>query len=99
MLEQSTRTLRPSRLPPQSVLVNALESVANAIFITDETGHIVWTNQAFCCLCGYSPEELLGNTPAMLASGMQSKSFYADLWQTILSGSVWRGIVIDRRKD
>jgi len=30
---------------------------------------------------------------------MQSKSFYADLWHTILSGNAWRGILIDRRKD
>lgn len=99
MFQQSTRSDRSHHLPQQTLLVNALESVANAIFITDETGHIVWTNRAFSRLCGYSPEELFGNTPAMLSSGMQSKSFYTDLWQTILSGKVWRGIVIDRRKD
>ena len=56
-------------------------------------------NQAFSRLCGYAPEELFGNTPAMLNSDMQSKPFYVDLWQTILSGKVWRGIIIDRRKD
>lgn len=42
---------------------------------------------------------MFGNTPAMLSSGIQSKSFYTDLWRTILSGKVWRGMVIDRRKD
>ena len=86
-------------MPPQALLASALETTANAIFITDEAAHIVWTNHAFCRLCGYAPHELLGNTPAMLSSGMQSKSFYADLWQTILSGNAWRGIVTDRRKD
>lgn len=99
MLQQSTRSDRPHHLPQQIFLVNALESIANAIFITDQTGHIVWMNQAFSRLCGYAPEELFGNTPAMLNSDMQSKPFYVDLWQTILSGKVWRGIIIDRRKD
>lgn len=42
---------------------------------------------------------MFGNTPAMLSSDMQSKPFYVDLWQTILSGKVWRGMIIDRRKD
>lgn len=99
MLHQSLRSDGQIHLPPQTLLAHALESVANAIFITDEEGHIVWLNQAFSRLCGYSPDELLGNTPSMLSSGMQSKSFYADLWQTILSGNAWRGIMIDRRKD
>lgn len=99
MLHKSLRSDGPITLPPQALLASALESAANAIFITDEAGHIVWANQAFSRLCGYSPEELLGNTPALLNSGMQSKSFYADVWQTILSGIAWRGIMIDRRKD
>lgn len=100
MLSHSTeQSGNLNNLPQPIVLADALERVANAIFITDETGHIVWMNQAFTCLCGYSPDELLGNTPAILNSGMQTKSFYAELWQTIMSGNAWRGTMIDRRKD
>lgn len=95
----STRTEQRHSPAQASLLSSALESVANAIFITDRAGRIVWTNPAFSQLCGYSQEELSGNTPAMLNSGQQSPAFYAELWHTVLSGKVWRGIVVDRKKD
>jgi diguanylate cyclase (GGDEF)-like protein/PAS domain S-box-containing protein len=87
------------QLPQERLLADALSSIANAIFITDRNGCIVWANQACCRLTGYALEELLGCTPSLLKSGMQSASFYAELWRTVLAGNVWRGILIDRRKD
>lgn len=89
----------PVQTNRQSLLVKALTSVANAVFITDEAGQIIWVNEAFSQLSGYSPQESLGRTPALLQSGKQGQSFYARLWDTILSGQVWQGEVIDRRKD
>lgn len=83
----------------QPLLAQALSSVANAILITDETGRIVWVNDAFSRLSGYAPEEAIGHTPALLQSGRQSRAFYADLWRTIREGKVWQGEVIDQRKD
>lgn len=83
----------------QQLLVRALEAATNAILITDRSGHIVWLNEAFCRLSGYSRRELLGQTPHMLYSGKQSASFYQDLWQTILAGQPWQGELIERRKD
>ncbi len=76
-----------------------MTSVANAIFITDHRGRIVWVNDAFSRLSGYTPEEALGNSPSFLKSGRQDPSFYHELWQTILAGNVWRGEVIERCKD
>lgn len=84
----------------QSLLVKAFTSIANAVFITDEHGHIIWANDAFSRLSGYSLEDSLGRTPAILQSGEQGPAFYAKLWETILlHGQVWQGEVIDRRKD
>lgn len=85
--------------PQVSLLASALSSIANAIFVTDATGRIVWANQAFTRLSGYSPQELIGHTPSLIKSGMQSESFYNELWRTVLAGRVWRGFVVDRRKD
>ena len=85
-----------SRQPlQQSLLAQALASAANAIFITDEAGQIIWVNDAFARLSGYAPEDAIGRTPAILKSGRQSSSFYKQLWQTILSGHVWQGEVVD----
>lgn len=84
--------------PPQALLANALSHAANAIFLTDHLGQIVWVNDAFCRLSGYSQEEIIGCAPSLVKSGMQSDVFYAELWRTILAGNVWRGQMVDRRK-
>lgn len=83
----------------QSLLARAMASVANAIFLTDHTGKIIWANDAFVRLSGYSLDEVMSHTPAILKSGRQSADFYAQLWQTIQAGRVWQGEVVDRRKD
>jgi diguanylate cyclase (GGDEF)-like protein/PAS domain S-box-containing protein len=84
---------------PPELLAKALASVANAIFITDQRGCIVWANDAFSRLSGYSQQEAIGQTPSLLKSGKQDPSFYRELWQTIVAGSVWRGEVVERHKD
>lgn len=85
--------------PQEKFLASALASVANAIFITDRMGRIVWANQAFSKLSGYSQNEIIGHTPALVKSGMQTKSFYVELWRTVLAGDVWRGFIVDRQKN
>lgn len=81
------------------LFIKALTCVANAVFITDHQGRIVWVNEAFSRLSGYSCQEAVGQTPSFLKSGQQSLAFYRELWQTILAGNVWRGDVIERHKD
>lgn len=82
----------------RQLLAQALENAANAILITDRRGSIVWANQSFSRLSGYSREELLGQSPTLLRSGQQSEAFYTDLWQTILAGRPWQGELIERNK-
>jgi two-component system, cell cycle sensor histidine kinase and response regulator CckA len=77
----------------------ALEAAANSIVITDCTGKIVWTNPAFSTETGYSAAEVLGKTPRILSSGRHDKTFYRQLWKTITMGQIWRGEIINRRKD
>ena len=77
----------------------AMASVANAVFITDCDGRIKWVNNAFTSLSGYTPEEIYGKTPRLFKSGKHDSPFYQQVWQTILAGKVWRGEVVNRRKD
>jgi diguanylate cyclase (GGDEF)-like protein/PAS domain S-box-containing protein len=81
------------------LLSAALEAAANGIVITDRQGTIVWVNQAFATMTGYSKEEVLGENPRLLKSGVQPNGYYAKLWTTISSGKVWQGEIINRRKD
>lgn len=78
----------------------ALEASANAIIVTDRTGTIEWANPAFCALSGYTMDEAIGHNPRdLVKSGTQAPEGYRDLWRTILAGEVWRGELINCRKD
>ena len=80
-------------------IAQAVSSAANGILITDRSSRIVWANQAFLKSCGYSMEEVIGQTPELLNSGKQRPEFYRILWETILSGRPWQGEIIERHKN
>jgi diguanylate cyclase (GGDEF)-like protein/PAS domain S-box-containing protein len=84
---------------PTRLSLTALEAVVNAVVITELDGTIRWVNPAFTRLTGYAPAEAIGRNPRLLKSGAHDASFYQELWRTILSGSVWSGEIINRRKD
>lgn len=78
----------------------ALESAANAIVITNNQGNILWVNPAFTTLTGYTFQEVLGENPRILKSGLTNEETYQKLWQTILAGEVWRdNEIVNRHKD
>ncbi len=77
----------------------ALDAADDAIVITDRSGVIEWVNPAFTRLTGYSAGEVRGQNPRLLNSGVQDQAFYGQLWNTILSGEVWRRELVNRRKD
>jgi PAS domain S-box-containing protein len=78
---------------------SVLENAANGIVITDRGGVIIWVNQAFTELTGYTSSECLGKKPSILKSGAHDQEYFAELWRTILAGKTWRGELINRRKD
>jgi len=80
-------------------LSRAVEQSADTVMITDRHGRIEYVNPAFEALTGYRREEVCGKTPRILKSGEQSSETYQEMWQTILSGSVYRGILLNRKKN
>jgi len=80
-------------------LASAIEQAAEGIVITDAAGKIQYVNPAFTSMTGYSAAEALGQNPRILKSGTQASGYYQELWRTILEGRVWRGELINRRKD
>ncbi|MCR4292573.1 MAG: diguanylate cyclase [Candidatus Kuenenia sp.] len=77
----------------------AMASIGHAVFITDCKGRIKWVNKAFTMISGYPAEEIYGQTPSLFKSDKHDTSFYQSIWQTILSGEVWSGEIVNRRKD
>lgn len=80
-------------------LSRAVEQSADAVIITDLNGIIEYVNPAFEAVTGYSSEEVVGKTPRILKSGELDEETYRVLWQTILSGNAYRGILSNRRKN
>jgi len=81
------------------VRLAALDAAANAVVITDTHGRILWTNEAFTRITGYSREEAQGQNPRLLKSGRQDAVFYKNLWETVRAGRVWQGEIFNRKKD
>jgi len=70
-----------------------------AILITDPAGDILDVNPAFTEITGYRRDEVLGDNPRLLQSGLHDSSFYAALWQAIIHEGRWSGEIWNRRKD
>ena len=77
----------------------AVEQSANGIIITDKEGIIEYVNPKFVEITGYSPEEALGKNPRILKSGQTPVTVYKELWQTIEKGNVWKGRLLNKRKN
>lgn len=80
-------------------LSNAVEHAGEAILLTDHNGIIEYVNPALEKITGYTADELIGQNPRILKSGEHPENFYKLLWNTINSGEVWTGSIIDRKKD
>lgn len=80
-------------------LLRAIEQTPISIVITDPGGRIEYVNPYFCQLTGYTEDEALGKTPALLKSGSHDAFFYKQLWKTISSGREWRGEFVNRKKN
>lgn len=80
-------------------LYRALEQSPASVLITDITGAIEYVNPRFEEVTGYTADEVVGRNPRLLKSGDKSTADYKELWDTILSGGVWRGQFHNRRKD
>lgn len=69
------------------------------MLVTDAAGIILRVNQAFIDNTGFSAEELVGQTPAMLRSGRHGSDFYISMWSKITRDGSWQGEIWDRRKN
>ncbi len=81
-----------------SKLTEALEQSPASVLITDRKGIIEYVNPTFTKLTGYTAAEALKQNPKILKSGKVSESTYRQLWETIASGKIWKGELINKNK-
>lgn len=69
------------------------------IALTNRAGKIVYVNDKFTEISGYSREELIGKTHRVINSFTHSSTFFKELWKTILQGQTWVGEICNKRKN
>ena len=80
-------------------LSQAVEQSPVSVMITNLMGNIEYVNPKFVELTGYSSNEIEGKNPRFLNSGELPKEEYKKMWDTILSGKVWRGEFHNKKKN
>ena len=80
-------------------LSEAVQQSPASIVITDLNGNIEYVNKSFSNITGYSFDEVINKNPKILASGNTSTEEYKILWDTLLSGSSWRGEILNKKKN
>ncbi|MBE3669172.1 diguanylate cyclase [Vibrio navarrensis] len=73
--------------------------VHEGILIANSRGLIVDVNRAFSQITGYSREEVIGQSPKMLKSGIHDRAFYHNIWKTLHLEGCWRGEIWNKRKN
>lgn len=76
-----------------------LESTQEGIMLTDAQQRIVAVNPAFLRTTGYSSEEVIGYTPALLKSGHHDDEFYREMYASFKNNDGWQGEIWNRRKN
>lgn len=65
---------------------------------TNSKGTILFANDDFCEVSGYSIDELIGSPHNMVRHGDMPKNAFKDLWETIKKGNIWTGFVKNSTK-
>lgn len=89
------RELISSQRMARIVFDNSLDGIV----IADAQGRIQMVNPAFTTTTGYTAEEAIGKTPALLKSGRHDAAFYQEFWHMLQEKGEWRGEIWNRRKD
>lgn len=96
---QQLDALVKQRTAELHTLSKAVEHSPTSTVITDRDGYIEYVNPKFSEVTGYAVAEVIGQNPRLLQSGLTPDSVYEELWETITTGQVWKGELLNRKKN
>jgi aerotaxis receptor len=76
-----------------------LEKSTMIVSETDLKGNIIYANEDFCKIAGYTKDELIGQPHNLVRHADMPKVAFADLWNTIQQNKIWKGIVKNKTKN
>ncbi|WP_066151909.1 PAS domain-containing protein [Aliarcobacter cryaerophilus] len=77
----------------------SLEKNTIIVSQTNEKGEIIFANNDFCKIAGFSLDELIGKAHNTVRHSDMPKWAFEDLWRTLKYGKTWKGIVKNKTKD
>jgi len=80
-------------------LSRAVEQAPLSVIITDLDGRIEYVNPHATVASGYESGEILGRNPRMFRSEETPSAVFTEMWARLKRGEVWRGELVNRRKD
>ncbi|WP_295055212.1 HD domain-containing phosphohydrolase [Sulfuricurvum sp.] len=100
-VHEFTTQLKQDLLHQTTLLEQYKEIVdlSSIVIKTDVNGNIIYVNELFSKISGYSYEEIITHGHKLLRDPEINSELYEDLWKTILSKKTWKGIIKNLRKD
>lgn len=91
-------TAQQKALQALSLSAQVFEHSGEPIMITDTLDRILDVNRAFVAMTEYSREEVIGQTPDFLRTGLGEDAVYAKMWDKTQRDGHWGGEVFNRKK-
>ncbi len=98
ILEERSQALRASQ-NSLHLAHKIIEASLDGIIIVNSQGKIDYVNPTFTHVTGYSSDEAVGQTPALLKSGRHEENYYTEMWQQLQTDGYWQGEIWNRRKN
>ena len=73
----------------REVYESIVENSENPILVTDSESNILYVNEAFEDITGYSEEEVLGENPNILNSDFHTDDVFSDMYASLRAGEIF----------
>ena len=98
LARKRTKPAPESSLPPEAYR-QAVDQADLAISITDPRANILFANETFTRVTGYTPDEIVGKNESMLSNHTTPPELYKTMWADLSAQKPWSGRLLNRRKD
>lgn len=77
---------------------SVFKTTTEAVMVTDRENRIQTVNKAFTKITGYEPDDIIGQNPKVLQSGLHQQSFFDEMYNRLNSAEFWEGEIWNKRK-
>lgn len=98
LAQARAQTATETALPPEAYS-QAVNQADLAISITDAKANILFANEAFTRVTGYSKDEIVGKNESTLSNHTTPPELYKAMWADLSAQKPWAGKLLNKRKD